>query len=108
MAESAEDRILRLEAELDEALDVIDKYENDDSTQKRLQESERAREALEARCAGAENAAARLLEAEERRKESEAALRARAEAEAAERDATQKELRRVRLDLEGKSAELAR
>ncbi len=41
MSESDADKILRLEADLDEALDLIDKYENDDSTQKRLSDTER-------------------------------------------------------------------
>ncbi len=108
MAESAEDRILRLEAELDEALDVIDKYENDDSTQKRLQESERKREVLEARCAAFEQEAARMREADEGRRVSEAALKAQVEQAAAERDATQKELKRQRQDFENKERELAR
>ena len=44
MAESDADKILRLETDLDEALDLIDKYENDDSTAKRLTDAERALE----------------------------------------------------------------
>ena len=46
MAESDADKILRLEADLDEALDLIDKYENDDSSQKRLADAERQLEIL--------------------------------------------------------------
>lgn len=46
MAESDADKILRLEADLDEALDLIDKYENDDSTAKRLTDAERQLEIL--------------------------------------------------------------